>query len=51
MGFTLSAITRLFTQYRYNKISKDKASNFNKNIYTNLPPIFKDFNRINKNAA
>lgn len=49
MGFTLSAITRLFTQYRYNKQAKDTISNFNKRIYTNLPSVFKDFNYINQN--
>ena len=51
MGFTLSAITRLFTQYRYNKQTKDTASNFNKGIYADLPSCFKGFNHINQHAA
>ncbi len=44
MGFTLSAITRLFTQYRYNKQLKDITLNKEFNIYENNKPfIFKDF--------
>ena len=48
MGFTLSAITRAFTQYRYNKQMKDKTINNNGiNIYNqNNPNVFKDFENI-----
>ncbi len=50
MGFTLSAITRLFTQYRYNKQLKEKTLNNDFNIYSqNKPEIFKNFENLISN--
>ncbi len=42
MGFTLSAITRLFTQYRYNKQIKNEINKNCTNIFEERPSIFKD---------
>ena len=47
MGFTLSAITRLWTQYRYNHQQKENAKN-NLDIFTfsqslEIPKIYKEF--------
>jgi hypothetical protein len=51
MGFTLSGITRLWTQYRYNKFHKEKADKqleeLNTNNYFKTPEIFNDFNIFN----
>ncbi len=45
MGFTLSAITRFFTQYRYNNEQKNKTqTNYDINIYNRMQnEVFKDF--------
>ena len=46
MGFTLSAITRLWTQFRYNHQAKEllKSTNDNKNPFkVATPEIFKEF--------
>lgn len=45
MGFTLSAVTRFFTQYRYNKQHKNIITNDKEiNIYNHmLHEVFKDF--------
>ncbi|MBQ9246489.1 hypothetical protein IJ182_09510 [bacterium] len=52
MGFTLSAITRLWTQFRYNKQQKDNATK-NLDFYTfaknqKTPEIYKQFSEFNK---
>jgi len=49
MGFSLSAITRLITQLRYNKQRENEAKNtfnknFNDNIIKNMPEVFSTFN-------
>ena len=46
MGFTLSAITRIWTQFRYNHQAKEllKSTNDNKNPFkVDTPEIFKKF--------
>ena len=49
MGFTLSAITRLWTQYRYNHQAKQKPQNsfetFSYISKKNTPEVFKEFLR------
>lgn len=39
MGLTLSAITRLWTQYRYDKEKSDKVLNANSNVNSNKVPF------------
>lgn len=45
MGVSLSAITRLWTQYRYNKLSKNNEKNCENNYlkFYNIPDIYKNF--------
>lgn len=48
MGFTLSAITRFWTQYRYNHLNKDKKTNGSDTLLfknNKLPEQFKSFQR------
>ena len=50
MGFTLSAITRLWTQFRYNHQQKQEQKSNNHtllNFQRNLPPLYKDFAKKN----
>ncbi len=49
MGFTLSAITRLWTQYRYNHQLKDKTLNTDSDSVSfkqELPEIYKEFENL-----
>ena len=45
MGFTLSAITRLWTQYRYNKQNKETKNDTLIFLGKNLPEAFKSFSK------
>ena len=51
MGFTLSAITRLWTQYRYNRYHKEIADKhldeLNVNNFFKTPEIYKEFKKFN----
>ena len=46
MGFTLSAITRLWTQFRYNQQAKELLKTNKDNFFEVEPPeVFKNFNK------